>query len=58
MDHIIDRFADREFFNLEHSIKGLLETDHVIHNAINKTTKVLVNKHQSTKMSGLTTNTQ
>jgi hypothetical protein len=42
----VNHITDGSFFKLEHKIKALLETDHVIHDAIKKTAKVKVNKQQ------------
>jgi ribosomal protein S17E len=42
----VNHITDGSFFKLEHKIKALLETDHVIHDAIKKTAKVLVSKQQ------------
>jgi hypothetical protein len=41
---VVNHITDGSFFKLEHKIKALLETNHVIHDAIKKTAKVLVNK--------------
>jgi hypothetical protein len=43
---VVNHITDGSFFKLEHKIKALLETDHVIHDAIKKMAKVLVNKQQ------------
>jgi hypothetical protein len=42
----LKHITDGSFIKLEPKIKALLETDHVIHDAIKKLTKVLVNKNQ------------
>jgi hypothetical protein len=46
MNHVIKYMTDGAFFKLEHKIKMTLESDYVIHDAIKKIAKVLVNKHQ------------
>jgi hypothetical protein len=43
---VVNYITDGSLFKLEHKIKALLETDHLIHDAIKKTAKVLVNKQQ------------
>jgi hypothetical protein len=43
---VLNYITDGAFLKLEHKIKQLLETDHVIHDAIKKKAKILVKKQQ------------
>jgi hypothetical protein len=43
---LLNYITDGAFFKLEHKVKQLLETDHVIHDAIKKKAKILVNKQK------------
>jgi hypothetical protein len=43
---VVNHITDGSSFKSEHKIKALLETNHMIHDAIKKTAKVLVSKQQ------------